>query len=152
MKWIISIVVILLLLVGGYFAVAHFSGGAVPTFGLHVGGEQAGLRKEVLKFWEDIKFRDLKSASAFLPSSNQNPEQIANFLTQIFNTPASSLDLVNYDIELIELDSTGLRARVKTKLTANNLSKQEVTTSETMLFFYRTSGGETWYLELGNSF
>jgi len=153
MKWLLSIVIILLLLIGGYFAMAHFSGGALPTFGIEVGGEEAKLRTDVLKFWEDIKFRDLKSASDFLPHSTENKAiLIGQFLTKIFKAEAQSLDLISYEIELLELDSTGLRARVKNKLTATNLGTQETASTEAMLFFYRSDKTERWYLELGNSF
>lgn len=152
MKWFISIVVIILLIVGGYFAAAHFSGGALPTFGISIGGEKAKLRTEVLKFWEDVKFRDLRSAANYLPAQQRDPAKIIGFLTQIFKAPSESLDLISYKVELLEIDSTELRGRIKMHLTANNLATQEPLDVATMLFFYREADGQQWYLELGNSF
>lgn len=152
MKWFISIIVVILLVVGGYFAAAHFSGGALPTFGIAIGGEKSKLRSVVLKFWEDVKFRDLRSAANYLPQAQRDPAKVIGFLTQIFKTPSEALDLINYKVEVLELDSTELRGRVKMRLTANNLASGEAVDVETMLFFYREADGQKWLLELGNSF
>ena len=40
-----------------YLGYAHFSGGAVPTFGLPIGGEKARIRHRVQSFFEDVKLK-----------------------------------------------------------------------------------------------
>ncbi len=153
MKKLIIFILLLALCAGGYLATAYFSGGTLPTFGIPLGGEKSQMRQSVLKFWEDIKFKDLNSAASFLPADQRDAANIQGFLQRIFGSAAVTLDIVGYEIETLELDSTGLRARVKTKVMANNLQIGQKINRSVMLFFHKISpGSKNWSLELANSF
>lgn len=154
MKKIIVLLLVLALGAGAYLVTAHFSGGSLPNFGIaFLGGERAGLRGQVLGFWEDVKFKDLDSAAKSLPPGTQDPANIQSFLLRIFGSDAGVLDVVSYEITTLELDSTQKRARVKTKVKANNLKTSAELNPTVMLFFYRGAEDPTkWYLEIKNSF
>ncbi len=155
MKWLFTFLIILLLAFGGYLMVAKFTGGQLPTFGINVGKDKYQVRDVTLAFWEDIKFKDIESASKVLHADKQNKEEILNFLSKIFGTSPANLDLISYEIEKLELDSTGKRARVKVTATAQHLQKQEDLEDikvNVMLFFRQHAEDQKWFLEIDHSF
>lgn len=150
MKWLLALFVIVALGVGGYFAAAYISGGALPTLGLVMGGERGEVRSVVLKFWEDLKFDDAKSATALMVPTANDSELVGVFLNHVFNMPPQSLDIVSYAVDSVEIDSTGLRARAKSSIVANDLSKKLPIKTEAMLFLRKVDA--VWFLDLSSSF
>ena len=152
MKKIILLVFILLLLIAGYFVAAHFSNGKLPSFGLEFNSQKSIVKHQALRFWEDIKFKDINSASKILSGENNKNKEIIAFLERIFQQPPERLDIVTCEILKVEIDSTQKRARVKLKVIANNLVTGSELQPEVMMFFYKNSKLETWLLELKSSF
>ena len=153
MKKLKILIILLTLSIIAYLSFAYFSNGYLPTFGIPLCNEKVQMRKTVLKFWEDIKFKDLKNAAKILPPNQDDLINIKNFLQRIFNSEAKILDVVSYKIKTLELDSTTKRARVKTKIIANNLQTGKKINRTVMLFFYRINiNNKSWFLELANSF
>ncbi|MDA0712629.1 MAG: hypothetical protein O2897_01405 [bacterium] len=150
MKWLFGLIVIVALGVGGYFATAYLSGGALPTLGLVMGGERGEVRNVVMKFWEDLKFDDAKSATALMVPSANDPSLVGVFLSNVFSMPPESLDIVSYNVDAVEIDSTGHRARVKSSIVANDLRKKTPIQTEAMLFLRKVE--EAWLLDLSSSF
>ncbi len=62
-----------------------------------------------------------------------------------------ALDIMEYEIIMAEIDSTGLRARVKTRLTVKLLFLEKIKTREIMLFFHRDTEDSPWRMELETS-
>lgn len=150
MKWIITLLVVIILCAGGYFIAAYLSGGSLPTYGLVMGGERGAARQVVLKFWEDIKFDDPKSAAKLMMPDAQDSALVSTFLSKLFHVQPEKLDIVSYKIIAVEIDSTGSRARVKNSILAKNLTSQEAVNTEAMLFLRKVDNN--WYLDLGSSF
>ena len=66
MKKVVTALLLIALLGGGYLTVAHLSGGAFWTLGLALGGDRGALRRIALDFLEDIQFKDFESLNRIL--------------------------------------------------------------------------------------
>ncbi len=151
MKLFLWLVVILLLGGSIYVAAAHFSGGAFPTPGLAVGGDLGWLRRTSLAFWEDIQFKDFKKAASYHSLDKQSSVDIPYLIQRLFGVRPEQLDIMEYEIVLADIDSTGLRARVKTRVKVKLLLDGRVDVTEFMLFFHRASPDDPWYMVLEDS-
>ncbi len=151
MKAVLWLVVLLLLGGSIYVAVAHFSGGAFPTPGLAVGGDLGWLRRTSLAFWEDIQFKDFNKAATYHSPEKQSEVDIPFLLQRLFGVRPEQLEIMEYEIVLADIDSTGLRARVKTRVKAKLLVDGRVDDTEFMLFFHRSSVADPWYMVLEDS-
>lgn len=149
-KWLYGLVVVLLL-AGGYGAAVHFSGGAFPTLGLPLGGDRGWLRTNTLSFWEDLQFKDFASAAAYHDPMEQNTVDIPYLLERMFLVKPEALDIMNYEIVLADIDSTGLRARIKTRVKVKNLLDESLQEKEIMLYWQRVSPADPWYMQLDSS-
>ncbi len=146
--WIVGV---LALLGGGYLTAAHFSGGALFSFGLPIGGDRALVRKLATSFWEDVRFKDFKQAASYHLAEVRDTVDIPFLLERLFLQKPELLDILGYEILDSELDSTGNRARVKTTLKVKDLVKEELRDQEVVLYFHRKSASEPWYMELESS-
>lgn len=140
-----------LVLGAGYLTGAHLSGGAWPTLGLPLGGTLGALRRTTLQFWEDIQFKDFAHAATYHDAAAQSEVDIPYLLERLFLQKPESLDFINFEILFADLDSTGLRARVKTRVTVKNLLDNKVYDREIMLYYHRASLGDPWAMELESS-
>lgn len=73
-----------LLDLGGYGAIAHVSGGAFPTLGLPLGGDEGELRRTVLSFWEDIQFMNFAPTVSYHSPDAQAAVDIACLIERLF--------------------------------------------------------------------
>ncbi|MBM4366870.1 MAG: hypothetical protein FJ102_11705 [Deltaproteobacteria bacterium] len=151
MKLFLWLVVILLLGGSIYVAAAHFSGGAFPTPGLAVGGELGWLRRTSLAFWEDIQFKDFAKAASYHSPDKQSSVDIPYLIQRLFGVRPEQLDIMEYEIVLAEIDSSGLRARVKTRVKVKFLLEGRIEETEFMLFFHRASASDPWFMILEDS-
>lgn len=142
---------LLLLLAGGYVAAAHVSGGAYPTPGLAIGGDRGWLRRTSLAFWEDIQFKDFAKAASYHAPEVQATVDIPYLIERLFGIKPELLDVMEYEVVLADVDSTGLRARVKTRLKVKILADNSLQEREVMLYFHRKSPADPWYMELETS-
>lgn len=151
MKYWLWIIVVVVGGGGAYLAMAHLSGGAFPTLGLPIGGELGALRGMALQFWEDIQFKDFKKAASYHAPELQDAVDIPYLIQRIFMVKPEMLDLMDYEIVLAELDASGLRARVKTRVKAKILATEKIEEREVMLYFKRKDLDSPWYMELEDS-
>ena len=149
-KWLILGAVVLTL-GGGYLAAAHLSGGAFPTPGVAVGGDRGLLRRTALSFWEDIKFKDFAAASGYHAPDVQDTVDIPYLIQRIFMQKPEFLDVMEVEVVLADIDSTGKRARVKTRLKVKDLSMERIGEREVILYFYRDALDTPWYMRLEDS-
>lgn len=147
-SWLLVVV-----LLGGsiYVAAAHFSGGAFPTPGLAVGGDLGWLRRTSLAFWEDIQFKDFERAASYHSPDKQAEVDIPYLIQRLFGVRPEQLEIMEYEIVLADIDSTGLRARVKTRVKVKLLVDGRVDVTEFMLFFHRAAATDPWYMVLEDS-
>lgn len=148
MRTFFIFILLLLALAGGYLLYAQFSGGAVPTFGLPIGGERAEVRHQITRFFEHVKFKN-KSALASLVSADASAAELDNFLTQTFGVDPNQVDLQKVDVESVELDSSKNRARAVVRLRGNNLAEQRALDVSRLVFLYKDKQGK-WLLDIKN--
>lgn len=142
---------VILTLAGGYLAAAHLSGGAFPTPGLALGGELGELRRTAMSFWEDIQFKDFTQAASYHHPDKQDTVDIPYLLQRVFLVKPEALDIMGYEIVMADLDSSGNRARIRTRIKAKDLIREKVMDRELMLFFQRESADSPWYMVLEDS-
>ena len=138
-------------LAASYVGVAHFSGGAYPTLGLPIGGEQGELRRLTQSFWEDIQFKDFDKAATYHAPELQDSVDIPYLLQRLFVQRPEALEIMTIEITLVDIDSSGDRARVKTRIKARDLAREKVDEREIMLYFKRESTESPWWMELEDS-
>ncbi len=135
----------------GYLGLAHLTGGAYPTLGLPLGGEEGLLRRTTMSFWEDIQFKDFDKAATYHAPDKQAEVDIPYLLERLFLEKPEMLDIMSYEIVMADVDSSGLRARVKTRVKVKDLVRQKVDDRELMLYYKRESEGAPWYMDLETS-
>jgi hypothetical protein len=145
MRKFFILILVLAIAALGYLGYAHFSGGAVPTFGLPIGGEKAKIRVLSVAFFENVKFKN-SSALIHYVENNSSIGEIASYLTKTFGVDADQVDLIKVVIKDIELDSLGTRARVKVELRGHNQLTNKAFDIEKIIFLYKV--GEKWLVDI----
>jgi hypothetical protein len=146
--WVAALVAAL---AGGYLWAAHLSGGALYTFGLPLGGERAELRRMAWSFWEDIRFKDFEAAAAYHTPERRAEVDIPYLIERLFMQKPEMLDVTDIEILMVDMDSSGDRGRVNTRLRVRDLAREEVEDQEVMLYFHREDEHSAWYMELESS-
>lgn len=148
MKKFFTLLLLLLVAAALYFGYAHFSGGAIPTWGLELGGERAQVRNVLTRFFENVRFKNLKSLPDFVEAS-ASPEEIEEFLSQTFQASPSYIDLQSIIVTSVELDSTKQRARARIQLIGHDLKSQKPFDITRIIFLYRVDP-EHWLIDIRN--
>jgi hypothetical protein len=151
MKKAVTALLVLALLGGGYLGVAHVSGGAFSTLGLALGGDRGALRRIALSFLEDIQFKDFVSAAGYHSPDTQSTIDIPFLIQRLFTVRPEALDIMDYDVVFAEIDSGGLRARVKLRVKVKILLNALIEEQEVLLYFERDSVDDPWYMKLEDS-
>ena len=151
MKKVVTAVLVLCLLLGGYLVVAHVSGGAFSTLGLALGGDRGELRRLALSFLEDIQFKDFESAASYHAPDIRESVDIPFVIQRLFTVKPEALDIMDYEVVFAEIDSGGLRARVKLRVKVKLLVNELIDDREIMLYFQRDSVDDPWYMKLEDS-
>lgn len=142
---------VLMVLAGGYLVAAHVSGGALFTFGLPLGGDEGGLRRIALSFLEDLQFKDFEKAATYHAPELQDTVDIPFLLHRLFQSPPETLDIMEYEVLWVDLDSSKLRARVRTRVKARHLPTGDLREANLMLYFHRENIHDPWYMILEDS-
>ena len=151
MKKVVTAVLVLCLLLGGYLVVAHVSGGAFSTLGLALGGDRGELRRLALSFLEDIQFKDFESAASYHAPDIRESVDIPFVIQRLFTVKPEALDIMDYEVVFAEIDSGGLRARVKLRVKVKLLVHALIEEREIILYFQRDSVDAPWYMKLEDS-
>jgi hypothetical protein len=151
MKKAVGILLTLAVLLGGYLGAAHLSGGAFWTLGLALGGDRGEVRRLALSFLEDIQFKDFVSAASYHAPELQESVDIPFLIQRLFQVKPEALDIMDYEVVLAELDSSDLRARVKTRVTVRFLLNERVEERDLMLYFERDGLDAPWHMKLEDS-
>ena len=151
MKRLLVPLLVLVALGGGYAAAVHFSGGAFYDFGVPLGGDLGELRRTTTSFWEDLQFKDFQSAALYHAPEQRDTVDIPYLLERLFLVKPEALDIMEYEIVLAEVDSSGLRARIKTRVKFKELVRGKIDETELMLYYHRESVDSPWYMKLESS-
>lgn len=118
-----------------YIGYAHFSGGAVPTFGLAIGGEQALIRQQTIRFFEHVKFKNLVALKDFVREGTDVTE-INQFISKTIGFEPANVDLQSLKVESVEMDSSGQRARAKVHLAGLELNEKRQFDVSKVIFLF----------------
>lgn len=147
MRKILIVVLLLAIAVLGYVGYAHFTGGAVPTFGLPIGGEKSRIRQATLTFFDKVKFKDRAGLMLMVPPE-MNFDDITSYLLKTLQVDLDALDLETINVKHIEVDNEGRRARVRVLLAGHNLNAKKPLDIEKIIFLYRV--GDVWLVDIKN--
>ena len=75
-----------------------------------------------LDFLEDIQFKDFASAAGYHAPDLIESVDIPFLLQRLFAVKPEALDIMDYEIVFAEIDSSELRARVKSRVKVKLLS------------------------------
>lgn len=145
------IVLVVLVLAGGYLAAAHLSGGAFWTMGLALGGDRGMLRRIALDFMEDIQFKDFEAAASYHAPELVETVDIPFLIQRLFQVRPEAIDFQDFEVVFADVDSSGLRARVGLRVRARLLANEEIREQELVLYFYRDTIDSPWYMRLEDS-
>ncbi|MCA9550129.1 MAG: hypothetical protein KC933_08845 [Myxococcales bacterium] len=155
MKSAIILGLVLLVAGGVLFYVSQPGGVAVP--GVVATGDRGYIRDRTWEFLEDIKFKDFAKASTYHLESTQKARDIPNLLQRVFKIPHEVLDIQDFEIIEVELDTGKTRGRVRTLVRYHVLGDREVREKEDaqrdteMLFYWFKQPDGSWVMELESS-
>ncbi|MBI4677617.1 MAG: hypothetical protein HY748_08540 [Elusimicrobia bacterium] len=112
-----------------------------------LGGDKSVLRRKSLRFLECLKFKNFAEAAAFHhPDELKSHPEIPRQLEDFFKIPPENLDIQDINVDFVEIDSTGQRARVKTVSGVHVLNTKEDRRPEAVLYWKKMDG--QWHLDL----
>ncbi len=116
-----------------------------------VGGSSVQLRKLTRSFLEDIQFKDFAKAAGYHSPDEQEGVDIPYLLERLFMIKPEALDIMEYEILFVDIDSSGLRARTKARVKFKNLLQGKIEDRELVLYWDRTSPEAPWHMKLESS-
>lgn len=142
---------------GGLLAVAVVLLVFSSRHGLSLGGvavsaspEAAQLEGYAKKFLEDIQFKDFEKAASYHSREDRKKVNIPQLIERMFGIKPEMLDIMRFEVVKVQVDSTGKRAKVKTKTTVKLLNTSEIRDVEIMLYYFKDPA-EGWVMELESS-
>lgn len=108
------------------------------------------VTQQTLKFLEDLQYKDFQKAASYHSVEDRKKVNIPNLIERMFQVKPETLDIMRYEVQRVDIDSTGLRARVRTKtyckiLNANSIREPEI------IFYWFKDPSEGWVMELESS-
>lgn len=152
MKRILIVFGVLGVLFGGYVVASHLSGGALPLpFDVGLGGSQGELRRTTLSFWEDVQFKKFDKATSYHSPEDQDRVDIPYLVRRIFRQPPETIDFKDYEILWVDLDSSGLAARVRSRVKVEHLGAGKILKQDMLLYYFRATKESPWYMKFEDS-
>ncbi len=102
------------------------------------------------KFLEDLQFKDFDKAASYHSREDRKNVNIPALIERMFAIKPEMMDIMRFEIVKVQLDSSGKRAKVKTKTTIKLLNTKEIREPEIMLYFFKDPA-EGWVMELESS-
>lgn len=149
MKKILVIFLLLLACAVGAFVISGRARGGEGV-GTGSSSDRRQLEQISLKFMEDLRFKDFQHAASYHSSEDRKKVNIPQLIEQWFAVKPETLDIMRYEIQRVDVDSTGNRARVKLKTVIKILNANEIKEPEMMLYFFKDPA-EGWIMELESS-
>jgi len=112
--------------------------------------DRAKLEEMSLKFLEDLRFKDFQHAASYHSTEDRKKVNIPQKIEQWFMVKPEQLDIMRYEVMRTDVDSTGLRGRVKVKTVIKILNTSEIKEPEMMLYWFKDPT-EGWIMELESS-
>ena len=145
----LSVIFVLIALIGASLTLVVSRPDLLLRFGM--GGDSAKLMRITRSFLEDIQFKDFKKAASYHRAEEQDQVDIPFLLERLFMIKPEQLDIMDYEIIFAKVDSSGLRARVKTRVKVKNLLRGDIQNRELMLYYFRDDAKSPWHMKLESS-
>lgn len=147
-----KVLLVFVVLLSFAFAAFVISGRARGGEGIGTGSsaDRGQLEQLSLKFMEDLRFKDFQHAASYHSTEDRKKVNIPQLIEQWFAVKPESLDIMRYEIQRVDIDSTGKRGRVKLKTVIKILNVNEIKEPEMMLYFFKDPA-EGWIMELESS-
>ncbi|MBS2034286.1 hypothetical protein JST97_04830 [bacterium] len=147
-----KILVLFILLAGLAVGVFIVAGRVRGGDGVDTGSsaDRGQISQLSLKFMEDLRFKDFQHAASYHSSEDRKKVNIPQLIEQWFAVKPETLDIMRYEIQKVDIDSTGKRGRVKVKTVVKILNMNEIKEPEIMLYFFKDPA-EGWIMELESS-
>jgi len=139
--------ILVILVLGAYFGYNSKWGRAF--FLSLLSEDHKTLNEQTLSFMEDIKFKDFKKAASYHSPEDQKKANIPRLIEKLFKVKPELLDIMEYQILDVSLDSSKKRGRVKVKAKIHMLNSDKTKHPEMILYFHHKSG--KWFMELESS-
>ncbi len=149
MKKILILFVLLAGLAVGALIISGRAGGG-DVLGTGSAADRNQLSQIALKFMEDLRFKDFQHAASYHSAEDRKKVNIPQLIEQWFAVKPETLDIMRYEIQKVDIDSTGKRGRVKVKTVIKILNANEIKEPEMMLYFFKDPA-EGWIMELESS-
>ena len=91
------------------------------------------------------------SAASYHAPDIRDGVDIPFLIQRLFTVRPEALDIMDYEVVFAEVDSGGLRARVKLRVKVKFLLNALINERELVLFFERESVDDPWYMKLEDS-
>ena len=109
--------------------------------------DKAVVKRKSHRFLECLKFKEFDEAVSFhAPADIKARPDMPKLLENFFKIPHEDLDIQDINIDFIEFDSTGRRAKAKTTCGVRILNTKEDKRPEAVLYWKKMDGN--WYLDL----
>ncbi|MBI5241816.1 MAG: hypothetical protein HY926_15190 [Elusimicrobia bacterium] len=140
MKKLLAVLILLAAGAGGAYLMSE---GVLPGWP----GDKAVVKRKSHRFLECLKFKNFDEAAAFhTPADIKARPDMPKLLENFFKIPPENLDIQDINVDFVEFDSTGQRAKAKTTCGVRVLNAKEDRRPEAVLYWKKVDGG--WYLDL----
>lgn len=104
------------------------------------------LRQKTHRFFECVKFKEFGEAADFHDMVDRKKVKIPKLIEDLFLIPPEQLDIQEIHVLFVEIDSTGILAKSKTRCIIQLLNKKDIRRPEVMLYWKKEQG--QWFLKL----
>ena len=149
MRKIYIIVGILVLITGVIVMFSSRYGVSIGNITIAPHKDKKILEDLTFSFWEDIQFKDWDTAASYHAEQVKAERDIPYLIERMFQVKPETLDVRNIEVQEVDIDSSGDRGRVRTKLLVKVLNTGKVKQPEAVLYWYKENG--QWLLNLESS-
>lgn len=147
MRKIIILFLILIIAALSYFAYANYSNKDLPTFGLPPIGDKGKIKALTKEFFESVKFKNYEALKHYV-SKSLTQDEIYKFLDKTFETSHSEIDLQNFQIGNVEIDSQKTRARIKVSLFGIDQKNSAPLDKNKTIYLYYDNETSQWLIDI----
>lgn len=108
------------------------------------------VTQQSIKFLEDLQFKDFQRAASYHSNEDRKKVNIPILIERMFQVKPETLDILRFEVQKVDIDSTGQRAKVKTKTYCKILNANEFREPEIILYWFKDPT-EGWVMELESS-
>ena len=113
------------------------------------GDDKREIRDKTIRFFECLKFKEFKEASDFHNEEDQKAADIPSMIENLFQVPPEYLDIQDIALMYVEIDSSGILAKSKTRCHAKELNTGQEKDHEVILYWKKEA--DQWFLKLRSS-